>query len=476
MAPEKQIRRKILPLLGNIGSVGGLTFAIYYEIFPETVYHWLGFCFLMMVIGTMAGVMIVDFYDNKGEGIVVADVDRVRLFLQPAYIYAVIPFVLLFVLGLIVSRGFVEAFIGFALMPTIYFILGIGNGLFDYTQTANRKILYTALIPLIIAIFKAFVSGPYGFYKDPVWIFGSLYMLFFMLTINRIKIEELFVLSRKVNVENKKSIRRRNDFLIMIFFALYLIIFVVRNTFTRISEWIFRNTVAVIGFIINQLYKLRKVLEVEQVQEVVEEGIPDEVPPIPPTMNPTSKTILIVIASLAIALVLYFLVKKIIQLIRWLIGKASDTLAGGKRIKRDTENEEFEEIVEFTKDKARRKRQKVIRYRYSLRELKNLDTYKEKVRYLYGFALERLKYKNVKISKADTPEEIVDKLGTYENGNKLVDNVFKDFTDEYINVRYGDKETGQHEDFMEKADAVDKGIENIKVKDEKTVIQATARY
>jgi hypothetical protein len=212
---------------------------------------------------------------------------------------------------------------------------------------------------------------------------------------------------------------------------------------------------------------MRKVIEVEQVQEVVEEGIPDEVPPVPPTMNPTAKTILIVIASLTIAFVLYFLVKKIIQLIRWLIGKASDTLTGGKRIKRDTENEEFEEIVEFTKDKARRKRQKVIKYKYSLRELRNLDTYKEKVRYLYGFALERLKYKNVKISKADTPEEIVDKLGTYENGNKLVDNVFKDFTDEYINVRYGNKETGQDENFMEKADAVDKGIEGIKVKEEK---------
>jgi hypothetical protein len=212
---------------------------------------------------------------------------------------------------------------------------------------------------------------------------------------------------------------------------------------------------------------MRKVIEVDKVEEVVEEGIPSEAPPLPPTMNPMAKTVLIVIASLTIAFVLYFLVKKIIQLIRWLIGKASDTLTGGKRIKRDTENEEFEEIVEFTKDKARRKRQKTIRYKYSLRELKNLDTYKEKVRYLYGFALERLKYKNVKISKADTPEEIVDKLGTYENGNKLVDNVFKDFTDEYINVRYGDKETGQDEDFMEKADAVDKGIENIKVKDEK---------
>ena len=147
--------------------------------------------------------------------------------------------------------------------------------------------------------------------------------------------------------------------------------------------------------------------------------------------------------------------------------KTQKEIERSKRIKRDTENEEFEEIVEFTKDKARRKRQKVIRYRYSLRELKNLDTYKEKVRYLYGFALERLKYKNVKISKADTPEEIVDKLGTYENGNKLVDNVFKDFTDEYINVRYGNKETGQDENFMEKADAVDKGIEGIKVKEEK---------
>ena len=35
MALEKQIKRKFLPLLGNMGSVGALTFTVYYSIFQK---------------------------------------------------------------------------------------------------------------------------------------------------------------------------------------------------------------------------------------------------------------------------------------------------------------------------------------------------------------------------------------------------------------------------------------------------------
>ena len=466
MALEKQIKRKFLPLLGNMGSAGALTFTIYYSIFPETVYYWLGFCFLIMLIGTVSGIMIVDYYEKKGKDIVKADVDRVRLLLQPAYIYTVIPFSILLALGLILSYGFTQAFFGFAFLPSIYFILGIGNGIFDYTQTANRKMLYTAIIPIAIALFSAFVSGPYGFYQDPVWIFGSLYLLFFLLIINRIKIEEMFILSKRVNVENKKSIRRRNDFLIMIFFVLYLIIFVVRNTFTKLSDWIIKSTFALINWIINQFYKLYTEIDTEQVTQVAEEVIEDGPPQMSPPLNPVAKTILIVIASLVITIVIYFLVKKIIQLVKWIIVKANDTFSGGARIKKDVDNEEFEEIVEFTKDRKQRSLLKrAPKYKYSISGLKFIDTYKEKVRYLYGFALERLKYKKVKVTRADTPEQIVEKLKSYENGDILVNSVFKDFTEEYINVRYGNKETATNDGFMDKADAVDNGIDKIKVKE-----------
>jgi len=466
MALEKQIKRKFLPLLGNMGSVGALTFTVYYSIFPETVFYWLGFCFVMMLIGTVFGIMIVEYYEKKGKDIVKADVDRVRLLLQPSYLYSFIPFAILLVLGLILSYGFTEAFFGFAFLPSIYFILGIGNGIFDYTQTANRKMLYLAIIPIAISLFSAFVAGPYGFYQDPVWIFGSLYLLFFLLIINRIKIEEMFVLTKRVNVENKKTIRRRNDFLIMIFFTLYLIIFVIRNSFTKISDWIIKSAFALINWIINQFYKLYKEIDVEQVTEVAEDVVENGPPQMSPPLNPVAKTILIVIASLVIAIVIYFLVKKIIQLIKWIAEKANDTFTGGSRVKKDVDNEEFEEIVEFLKDKKQSNRSKrAPKFKYTISSLKALDTYKEKVRYLYGFALERLRYKKVNVTKADTPEQIVDKLMNYENGDILVNDVFEDFTEEYIKVRYGNKEPSVKEDIMNKASAVDDGIDRIKIKE-----------
>ena len=463
---EKQIKRKFLPLLGNMGSVGALTFTIYYSIYPETVYYWLGFCFIMMLIGTISGIMIVDYYEKRGKDIVRADVDKVRILLQPSYLFAIIPFVLLLILGFVLSYEFIDVFFGFALLPSFYFILGIGNGIFDYTQTANRKMLYMAIIPIAISMFSAFVSGPYGFYQDPVWLFGSLYLLFFLFIINRIKIEEMFILSKRVNVENKKLIRRRNDFLIMIFFALYLIIFVVRNTFTKMSDWIIKTFFAVVNWIINQFYKLYKEIDVEQVTEVAEEVVEDGPPQMSPPLNPVAKTILIVISSLVIAIVIYFLVKKIIQLVRWIAAKANDTFSGGKKLKKEIENEEFEEIVEFTKEKKHLDRlRRTARYKYTISGLKTLDTYKEKVRYLYGFALERLKYKKINVTKADTPEQVLDKLKVYENGDALVNNVFEEFTDEYINVRYGDKDTSGIDNIAEKASEVDDGISRIKVKE-----------
>ena len=275
---EKQIKRKFLPLLGNIGSIGALAFSIYYAIFPESAVLWMVFCFIVMLVGTLSGMIIVEQYEKKGKDIVRADYDNVRILLQPAYIFAVIPFVILLLVGLISTGQFLGSFLGYAFLPTVFFILGIGNGIFDYIQTAHRKMLYVALIPLAISLFVAFISSPFGFYQDPVWLFGSIYLLFFLLVINRIKIEDMFVQSKKVNVENKKTIRRRNDFFILIFFVLYLIIFVIRNTFTKMSDWIIRTAFAVINWIINQFYKLYKEIEVEEVTQVAEDVIEDGPP------------------------------------------------------------------------------------------------------------------------------------------------------------------------------------------------------
>ena len=460
---EKQIKRKFLPLLGNIGSIGALAFSIYYAIFPESAVLWMVFCFIVMLVGTLSGMIIVEQYEKKGKDIVRADYDNVRILLQPAYIFAVIPFVILLLVGLISTGQFLGSFLGYAFLPTVFFILGIGNGIFDYIQTAHRKMLYVALIPLAISLFIAFISSPFGFYQDPVWLFGSIYLLFFLLVINRIKIEDMFVQSKKVNVENKKTIRRRNDFFILIFFVLYLIIFVIRNTFTKMSDWIIRTAFAVINWIINQFYKLYKEIDVEEVTQVAEDVIEDGPPAVTPPLNPVARTIFIVIASLVIAIVIFFLVKKIIQLIRWITGKVSDTVSTGVRKKKEEENEEFEEIVEdLDKKKEKSKFRRAPKFKYTLSGLKQLDTYKEKVRYLYGFALERLIIKKIEISKADTPEQILEKLKQQEHGDEFANDMFDEFTDEYINVRYGDKVKKQEDSLDDKVDMLDRGINKIR--------------
>jgi large-conductance mechanosensitive channel len=229
------------------------------------------------------------------------------------------------------------------------------------------------------------------------------------------------------------------------------------------SDWIIRSSFALINWIINQFYKLYKEIDVEEVTQVAEDVIEDGPPAVAPPLNPVARTIFIVIASLVIAIVIFFLVKKIIQLIRWITEKASDTMSTGKRKKKDIENEEFEEIVEDLdkkKDKSRLRR--APKFKYTINGLKGLDTYKEKVRYLYGYALERLMIKKIEISKADTPEQILEKLNQQEHGDEFANDMFDEFTDEYIDVRYGDKDKLQDESLNDKADMLDRGINKIK--------------
>ncbi len=464
---EKQIKRKVLPLLGNIGTFGALTYTIYYAIFPDTIDYWMAFSFVMLLMGSIAGMLIIERFEKRGTNIIRYNGDDVKVVLQPAYLYSLIPWLLLFLLGMSFSYGFVASFFGFALMPTFFFILGLGNGMFDITQIASRKMLYLAIVPLSLSLLMAFVSGPYGFYKDPVWIYGSIYLLFYLLVINRIKIEEMLLMSKQVNIENKKQIRRRNDYLIIFFYGLYLIIFLFRNMFTRASDWLLRTMFNMLNWFLNIFAGLYKDIDVDPSEITQVPGVEEDfIPQIDPPMNPIVQTILIVIGALTVAMVVYVLVKNIIKLVKWLSEKTQDAVTGGKKEVKAVKDEEFEEIIEFLSDKKPQESKRwKPKYKYNLSDLKNLESYKEKVRYLYGYTLERLKHKNFQLNKGDTPEEIVQKFVTSEESNILSEGIFQEFTDEYIQVRYGDKDSHENIDYIDQqSKVIDQGINQVKTK------------
>ncbi|MFA7674199.1 MAG: hypothetical protein WCY62_10160 [Clostridia bacterium] len=464
MLPEKQIKRKILPLLGDMGAFGAISYYYYYTFSDSNAYVWMAVLFSILVATTFLGMILVKVYDKKGTVLVRTNKDgKINMLLQPAYLFALIPMAFMITASLLTGNTVVYSILGCGIIPAVFFILGIGNGMYDYAQTSKRQILYLGIVPIGFTFMLAYFPIHDDHFRDMTWIFGSIYLLYYLLVINRMKLEDLFVYSKNVNVENIKSLRKRNDFLIYLFFGLYLVIFFFRNVLSEIGDVMVSGLLAAATWIMKMFYKLyAKTEETEYTTEVAET---DTAPVYDTgTVSPFLRTVLIVLISLLAAAILYFLVKKLIQLFKWLFEKINDTFTGGKAQKKEEKNEEFEDINEFVKTRPERKKRKpVYRYRYTLRELAGIAQYREKIRYLYGFALERLKLRNIEISVSDTPEEILDKVSAVEDSQELTDKVFNDFTDEYISVRYGDKDSEDIHSVDKKAEMVDKGIADIKV-------------
>jgi hypothetical protein len=463
MLPEKQIKRKILPLLGDIGAFGAISYYYYYTYTDKNAYVWIAVLFGILVATTLLGMKLVNVYDKKGTVLIKTNKDgRINMLFQPAYLFTLIPMAVMIAVSLITGDDTAYSILGCGIIPAVFFILGIGNGMYDYAQTNKRQILYLGIVPIGFTFILAYFPIHDDHFRDMTWIFGSVYLLYYLLVINRIKLEDLFIYSKNVNVENIKSLRKRNDILIYLFFGLYLIIFFMRNVLSEIGEVLVSGLLAAATWIMKMFYKLYKKPEGEEYTTEVAET---EGAPVYDTgsISPFLKTFLIVFISLLAAVVLYFIIKKLIKLFKWLFEKISETFTGGKPQQREEKNEEFEDINEFVKTKPERKKRKPIyKFKYTLRELSGITQYREKIRYLYGFALERLKLRNIGISVSDTPEEILDKVSTVEEGKELTETVFNDFTDEYISVRYGDKDSEDVKAVDEKAEMVDKGIANIK--------------
>ena len=119
-------------------------------------------------------------------------------------------------------------------------------------------------------------------------------------------------------------------------------------------------------------------------------------------------------------------------------------------IVRDVENE----------DRFKGKRKKM---QYNLKKLNDIPLAREKIRYVYGFVLERLYNKQVDIEQSDTPEEILKKIKSHRNGDKLAKMGFEDFTEKYRKARYSDKEIEIKENLAETGGKFEKGVSDIHV-------------
>jgi len=100
---------------------------------------------------------------------------------------------------------------------------------------------------------------------------------------------------------------------------------------------------------------------------------------------------------------------------------------------------------------------------YNLKKLNDIPLAGEKIRYVYGFVLERLYNKQVDIDQSDTPEEILKKIKSHRNGENLVNMGFDDFTEKYRKARYSDKEVEVKENLTDTGEKFEKGVSAIHI-------------
>ena len=139
-------------------------------------------------------------------------------------------------------------------------------------------------------------------------------------------------------------------------------------------------------------------------------------------------------------------------------------------VERRIESKEYEEeskIVRDTENKDRIKFKK-RKMQYKLKKLNDIPIAGDKIRYVYGFVLERLYNKQVNIEQSDTPGEILKKVKSHRNGEKLAKMGFEEFTEKYREARYSGKEIEIDENITRIGEKFEKGISSIQAKNTKS--------
>ena len=103
--------------------------------------------------------------------------------------------------------------------------------------------------------------------------------------------------------------------------------------------------------------------------------------------------------------------------------------------------------------------------RYNLKKLNEIPLAGEKIRYVYGFVLERLYHKHIDIEESDTPDEILAKVKQHRNGDKLAKMGFEEFTEKYHKARYSGKPIEDDEDLVQKGENFEKAVSSIQVEE-----------
>ncbi|MCK5759153.1 MAG: hypothetical protein KAH14_08670 [Clostridiales bacterium] len=462
---RSEIARKIIPLIAIMGCMGGATTSLLEWSGTPNSYLITGlFVLIYALAGTALGMLAVSFFDKQGKDIVARNVKgELLLVKQPIYFAAGFAVIIAFITNM--NAGTVVGLLA-AIFYGFSFLLGLSNGILDYRESVTKNLLFAAIIPIGFSFVYGYYINDSDQTANMAWLFGSVYLFSYLLFINRMQLNNIIFFRKSVNIEDSKRIRVFNDWLIILFYMGYLVMF----SFRKLLNVTYDSILAVIGWLMVVMEKITSWLLIDVPGDGASE-LPleeEDIELLPDVRRPWLETLLkvmmyVVVGAVAIAAVISIIkiIVKIIKKIREKFQNNYNRSMAEKKI----ESKEYEEESAIVRDVENEDRKigKRKKMQYNLKKLNEIPLAREKIRYVYGFVLERLYNKQVDIEQSDTPEEILKKIKSHRNGDKLAKMGFEDFTEKYRKARYSDKEIEIKENLAETGGKFEKGVSDIRV-------------
>ncbi|MBN1623990.1 MAG: hypothetical protein JXN10_07600 [Clostridia bacterium] len=457
---KNKIIRKFIPLMAITASVGGLSAAAM-ELAGSKTSIWVNLIigFIYILAGTLAGMILTEFFEKKGAEIVARNQKGELLITkQPAYLLA--GFAVLAALLMNLKSG-----VGFAIVAALFlgfnFLMGITNGIFDYRESVTKNLLYGGVVPIgMLLIYSYYLNNSENAIRL-AWMTGSLYLYTYLLFINRMQLDSIIFFRKSVNIEDSRKIRVKNDIMITAYYSIYLILFnfrkmvtITREMIERFISWFFMVLEKISDWLIADIPFIERE-PMDQVEDLVEGEVVVRPAWVVMFMKILMYTLLAAVCIVLLLAIIGFIVK-LVKKIRESMRLSYNRKANETRTSSDEYVEETEIVKEERNNSSLRARKKKMIY--NLRDLGKIPLASDKVRYLYGFVLERLYHRHISIKDSDTPEEVLDKVKAAGNGANLTKMGFAEFTESYERVRYGRKNIALEENMIKKGEGFEKAI------------------
>lgn len=419
-----------------LSGYGGLYIGIINFLNPEQSFLWI-FCNLLLSVfsGALLGKAAVNISRSSKTQLVHYDKNRNILLKNQKLVYTA---VIVFGVSYLVNSLIFEAgFLNIAMLNCGLYILGLSIGLYDHTYNLTGILVYSGLIPVALSSIYLFVGN--RSVKTVIWGMLIAYIFCSLFAFNRLNLSKNLFRASDINIKDSSGILKRNLVLVIVLSTFSIILILISRYLKFIYNWLksgLRLVYSMAEKITLWIYKKSYSLT------------PEEEEPLELLEMPGSLVAKIIITIIGIILIVMGFIA-VVMIVKHLLNIRLN-MPFKTKIKMSS-SKEYEEEVSFEKGNFNRK----VKHskQYTRRGLARLSSAQEKIRYLYGYLLERLYLTDIPVTLSSTPDEI---LCLIEKRKKLKKVVYKELTNDYIYVRYGFKKVNPGYDYTRVARKIDK--------------------